>query len=125
MTENELSFIVIGKAIEVHKNLGPGLLEACYENALAYDLREIGLNVKQQEPMPFIYKEIRMPVGYRTDLLIENKLLVELKAVESLAAIHFAITLNYLRLSELKLGLLMNFNSKILKTNIHRIVNNL
>ncbi len=125
MSENELSYKIIGTALELHKNLGPGLLESVYENALAYDLREKGLQVVQQHPMPFQYKEIKMSVGYRIDLLVDRKVIVEIKSVESLAPVHFAQVLTYLKLSDLKLGLLINFNNKILKNGIHRIVNNL
>ncbi|MDO9184571.1 MAG: GxxExxY protein [Bacteroidia bacterium] len=125
MTENEISYKVIGAAIELHKNLGPGLLESVYENALAYDLREAGLDVKQQIPMPLIYKEVNMDNGYRLDLLIENKVIIEIKSVESIAPVHFSQTLTYLKLSNTKLGLLINFNTDKLKDGIHRIVNNL
>jgi GxxExxY protein len=123
--ENIISNKIIGCAIELHKNLGPGLLESAYENALAFDLREMGFEIKQQVPMPFIYKEIKMDVGYRIDLLVDDKVVVEVKSVEALAPVYFAQTLTYLKLSGKKLGLLINFNSKILKGNIHRIVNNL
>jgi len=125
MTENELSFKIIGAALALHKNLGPGLLESTYENALAYDLREAGFKVQQQLPMPFIYKEIKLDIGYRLDLLIENKVIVEVKSIENLAPVHFAQLLTYLKLSDLKLGLLINFNTKVLKDDIHRMVNNL
>jgi len=125
MTENELSYKIIGAAIELHKEVGPGLLESAYENALAYDLRLLGFEVKQQTPMPFYYKEVKQDVGYKTDLIIENKVIIELKSVEALAPVHFAQTLTYLKLSGLKLGLLINFNSQLLKSNIHRVVNNL
>ncbi|CAN5393309.1 GxxExxY protein [soil metagenome] len=125
MKENDLSFKILGIALELHKNIGTGLLESTYENALAYDLRESGLQVKQQVPMPFVYKEIKMDVGYRIDVLVENKVIIEVKLIESLAPVHFAQVLTYLRLSNLKLGLLINFNCKLLKEGIHRIVNNL
>jgi GxxExxY protein len=125
MTENILSNKIIGIAIELHKRLGPGLLESAYENALAYDLKEISLEVKQQVSMPFVYKEIKLDIGYRLDLLIENKVIVEIKSVESLAPVHYAQLLTYLKLSNLKLGLLINFNTKLLKDGIHRVVNNL
>lgn len=107
----------------MHRNLGPGLLESSYENALAYDLRTAGLEVKQQHPMPFFYKEIKMDVGYRIDLLVENKIIIEVKSVENLAPVHFAQLLTYLKLLKLKVGLLINFNTKMLKDGIHRIVN--
>ena len=125
MTENEISYAVIGIAIDLHKVLGPGLLESAYEKALAYDLREKGFEVKEQVPMPFIYKEVRQELGFRIDLLVNNKVIIELKSVERIAPVHFAQTLTYLKLSDKKLGLLINFNSKILKNDIHRIVNNL
>jgi len=125
MNENELSNKIIGAAIELHKVLGPGLLESAYENALAYELNNLGLNLKQQVPMPFVYKEIKLDAGYRLDLLIENKVIIEIKSVETLAPVHFAQVLTYLKLSDLKLGLLINFNTKLLKEGIHRIVNNL
>ncbi len=125
MTENEISYQIIGAAIEIHKTIGPGLLESAYENALAFELRESGFIVTQQKPMPFIYKSIRQDVGYRIDLLVNNKVIIEVKSIENLAPIHFAQTLTYLRLSNLKLALIINFNSKILKNSIHRIVNNL
>lgn len=125
MTENEISYKIIGAPIELHRNIGPGLLESTYENALAFDLREMGLDVKQQVAMPFHYKEIKMEVGYRIDLVIENKVILEIKSVEALAPVHHSQVLTYLKLSGLKLGLLINFNSQILKNNIHRIVNNL
>jgi len=125
MTENELSYKIIGTALELHKNLGPGLLESSYENALAYDLKQTGLKVKQQVPMPFIYKDIKMDIGYRLDLIVQNKVIIEIKSLENLAPVHYAQLLTYLKLSDLKLGLLINFNTKILKNGIHRIVNNL
>ena len=125
MTENEISYKIIGAALEIHKNIGPGLLESAYENALAFDLRELGFDVKQQVPMPFIYKEIQLEVGYRIDLTVNNKVLIEIKSVENMAPVHFAQTLTYLKLSGMKLGLLINFNTKVLKEGIHRIVINL
>ncbi|MHC1738538.1 MAG: GxxExxY protein [Ignavibacteriaceae bacterium] len=125
MNENELSYKIIGAAIELHKIIGPGLLESAYENALAHDLRELGLKVHQQCPMPFIYKDVKQDVGYRIDLLVERSVIVEVKSIEALAPIHYSQLLTYLKLSKLKLGLLINFNSNILKENIHRIVNNL
>lgn len=125
MTENELSYKIIGVAIELHKNIGAGLLESAYEAALTYDLRELGFDVKQQVAMPFVYKDVKQDIGYRIDLLVENKVIIEIKSVENLAPVHFAQTLTYLKLSGIKLGLLINFNTKTLKEGIHRIVNNL
>ena len=125
MTENEISFRIIGCAMELHRKVGAGLLESAYENALAYELKSAGLTVQQQLAMPFVYKEIKMDVGYRIDLLVENKVIVEIKSLENLAPVHFSQLLTYLKLSEKKLGLLINFNCKTLKEGIHRIVNNL
>ncbi|NJL76858.1 MAG: GxxExxY protein [Saprospiraceae bacterium] len=125
MSENELSYKIIGAAMELHKALGPGLLESVYEATLAYDLKEIGLEVKTQVPMPLVYKQVKQDVGYRIDLLVENKVIIELKSVENLAPVHFTQTLTYLKLSDKKLALLINFNTKLLKDGIHRIVNNL
>ena len=125
MSENEISYKIIGAAIEIHKIIGPGLLESTYESALCFDLRELGFDIKQQYPMPFVYKDVKQDIGYRIDIIVNNKVIIEVKSIESLAPVHFAQTLTYLRLSGLKLALLINFNSKILKGNIHRIVNNL
>ncbi|MBZ0199342.1 MAG: GxxExxY protein [Ignavibacteriaceae bacterium] len=125
MTENEISYKIIGVAIELHKHLGPGLLESAYENPFAYELNESGLYVEQQIAVPLVYKNIKMDCGYRIDLRVEGKVIIELKSVETLAPVHFAQTLTYLRLSQCKLGLLINFNTVKLKEGIHRIVNNL
>lgn len=125
MNENDLSFKIIGLALELHRNIGPGLLESTYENALAYDLREAGFEVKQQVPTPFVYKEIKMKVGYRIDILVENKIIIEVKSIEGLSPVLFAQLLTFLKLSQLKLGLLINFNCKLLKEGIHRLANSL
>ncbi len=125
MAENEIATIIVQTAIDLHRNLGPGLLESVYENALAYDLKQKGLIVEQQVPMPLVYKEIKFDVGYRMDLLLEKKVVVELKAIEVLAPVHYAQLLTYLKLSDIRLGLLINFNVKLLKDGIHRIVNKL
>ncbi|HMY84909.1 MAG TPA: GxxExxY protein [Saprospiraceae bacterium] len=125
MNENDISYKIIGAAVEMHKTLGPGLLESAYEAALAYDLRTLGLKAETQVPMPMVYKEVKMDVGYRLDLLVEDKVIVEIKSVETLAPVHFAQTLTYLKLADKKLALLINFNTKLLKDGVHRIVNNL
>ena len=125
MTENEISSKIIGAAIEVHKRLGPGLLESTYEICLAFELNQLGLNVKQQLALPVIYKDVKLDAGYRIDLLIENKVIVEIKSVDVLVDIHTAQILTYLKLKELKLGLLINFNSVKVIDGIKRIVNNL
>jgi GxxExxY protein len=125
MRENDLSFKIIGAALELHKSLGPGLLESVYEATLAYDLRELGINVQTQVPIPLVYKEVRQDVGFRLDMLVEGKVIVEIKALESLAPVHFAQVLTYLKLSDKRLALLINFNTKFLKDGIHRVVNKL
>jgi GxxExxY protein len=124
MSDKELTGKIIGTAISLHRAVGPGLLESVYENALAYDLREAGFEVQQQVPMPFVYKDVKQEIGYRIDLLVNDRIIVEVKSVETLAPVHFAQTLTYLRLSELELALLINFNTKILKNGIHRLINN-
>ncbi len=125
MTENEISYKIIGACIDLHKSLGPGLLESVYENALAYDLREMGFSVATQVTLPVVYKEIKLEAGFRIDIMVENKVLIEIKSIETLAPVHFSQTLTYVKLSGLKLGLLINFNSVKVKDSIHRIVNNL
>jgi GxxExxY protein len=124
MNENDIATKIIGISIELHKKLGPGLLESAYESALAFDLKEIGLKVERQVPMPFIYKEVNLDVGYKIDLMVEDLVIIEVKSVDALAPVHFAQLLTYLKLSERKLGLLINFNTKLLKEGIHRVVNN-
>ena len=109
----------------MHTSLGPGLLESAYEIALKYELEQLGLDVQHQVPMPFIYKDVKLEVGYRVDLIINDSVLLEIKSVESLVPVHFAQTLTYLSLSKLRLGLLMNFNVKLLKEGLHRMANNL
>lgn len=125
MTENELSSIIIGAAIEVHTELGPGLLESVYETCLYHELKQIGLQVERQVNLPVTYKEFCLEAGYRLDLLIQNKVIIEVKAVKELADIHLAQTMTYLKLSNNKLGLLINFNETRLKHGIKRVVNNL
>ena len=125
MTENEISKIILGCAIEVHKQLGPGLLESAYQECLFYELKLNGLNVQKQKPMPIVYKEVKLDHGYRIDLLVEEKVVVEIKKVEYLNDIYKAQTLTYLRLGDYKLGLLLNFQELVLKNGIKRIVNNL
>ncbi|WP_119793567.1 GxxExxY protein [Flavobacterium anhuiense] len=123
MTENEISTIVIGSAIEIHRKLGPSLLENVYQECLFYKLKQKGLIVEKEKPMPLIFEEIKLNCGYRIDLLIENKFIVEIKAVEALTVNHLAQTLTYLRLAKCKLGLLINFNEALLKNGIRRVIN--
>ncbi|MBB6369392.1 GxxExxY protein [Chryseobacterium shigense] len=125
MTENEISYKIIGAAIEVHKNLGVGLLEKAYETALVYELKQLGMDVKQQISLPLKYKEVTVENAYIIDLIIENKVIVEIKAVLELNPVFYSQVLTYLKLTDLKLGLLINFNSELIKYGIHRIVNKL
>ena len=125
MTENEISYLIRGAIYKVYNNIGPGLLESVYETALVYELRKIGLNVKSQLGLPFIYEELKMEVGFRIDIFVENKVMVEVKSVEHLAELHYKQLLTYLKLSEVKLGLLVNFNTSEINENIIRIVNHL
>lgn len=121
--ENILSNKIIGLAMIVHTKLGPGLLESAYKECLFYELLKAGFNVEKEKPMPLVYEEVKLDVGYRIDLLIENKVLVELKSVEALNDIHLAQTLTYLKLGNYKLGLLINFNVLQLKNGIRRVIN--
>jgi len=125
LTENEISNRIIGLAIEVHQSLGPGLLESAYKECLYYQLHKNGFLVEKEKPMPLIFEEVRLDCGYRIDLLVESKVVIEIKSVESLNDVHFAQTLTYMRLGNYKLGLLINFNVSLLKNGIKRIVNNL
>ena len=123
MTENEIATIVIGCAIEVHRHLGPGLLESAYQECLLYELKNKGLKVESEVPMPIIYKELSINHGYRMDILVEDKLVIELKTVECFTDVHLAQTLTYLRLGKYKLGLLINFKVTSLKQGIRRVIN--
>ena len=125
MTENELSNKVIGLAIEVHSALGPGLLESAYKECLYYKVNKSGLWVEKEKPMPLIFEDVKLECGYSIDLLVENKLVLEIKSVEALNDVHLAQTLTYMKLGNYKLGLLMNFNVVRLKDGIKRIVNGL
>lgn len=125
MTENELSKIIIGIAIEVHSSLGPGLLENVYKECLYYKIKQNGFKVEKEKSIPVTFEEVKLETGYRIDLLVEDKLVLELKSVEEISNLHIAQTLTYLRLGNYKLGLLLNFNSVLLKNGIKRIVNNL
>lgn len=125
MTENEIANKVIGIAIDVHKVLGPGLLESAYKECLHYKIVESGLFVEKEKPMPLIFEEVKLDCGYRIDLLVERKLVIELKSVDVLNDIHLAQTLTYLKLGDYKLGLLINFNVLLLKSGLKRVVNGL
>jgi GxxExxY protein len=125
MTENELSNMVINRALRVHSALGPGLLESAYAACLFFELLQAGLKAESEKPLPLVYQTVKLECGYRVDLLVESKLIIEVKSVEALADIHLAQVLTYLRLSDLRLGLLLNFNVVHLKDGIRRVVNNL
>jgi GxxExxY protein len=123
MTENQISKIIIGCAIEVHKQLGPGLLESAYQECLSFELKQAGFKVRKEVPMPIIYKEVKLDHGYRMDLLVEEKVVVEIKTVEAFTDVHLAQVLTYLKLGNYKLGLLLNFYTTMLKKGIKRVIN--
>jgi GxxExxY protein len=125
MNENEISNKIIGSAIEVHQSLGPGLLESAYKECLFYKLQKLGFSVEKEKAMPLIFEEVKLECGYRIDILVEHKVVIEIKSVEALNDIHLAQTLTYLRLGNHKLGLLINFNVSLLKNGIKRVVNKL
>jgi len=125
MTENEISKIIVDCALKVHRALGPGLLESSYEECLFYEISKRNLKVEKQKALPLIYEEVKRNVGYRIDLIVEDKVIVELKSVEKINDVHLAQVLTYLKLSECKLGLLINFNVALIKHGIKRVVNNL
>lgn len=123
MNENELLNIIIGCAIEVHKQLGPGLLESAYQECLFYELKNRGLNIINEKSIPIVYKDVKLDHGYRIDLLVENKVVIEVKTIEMFTDVHTAQVLTYLKLGGYKLGLLLNFHVTTLKSGIKRIVN--
>lgn len=123
MTENEISRVIYECGLTVHKELGPGLLESAYEECLFYELSETGLLVERQKPMPLKYKEIMLDVGYRMDILVENKVVIEVKSCDELANVHLSQVLTYLKLSGCKLGMLINFNSFLFKDGVRRVIN--
>ncbi len=123
MNENDIATKIIGCAIEVHKALGPGLLESAYQECLFYKLQQSELIVEKEKPMPLIFEEVKLDCGYRIDLLVENKVVIELKSVEALNDVHLAQTLTYMKLGDYKLGLLINFNVSLLKKGIKRVIN--
>ena len=122
MKENEITEKIIGCAIKVHSNLGPGLLESVYKECLFYELIKSGLVVEKEKPLPLIYKEIKMECGYRIDLLVENSVVIEIKSVDAINDIHVAQVLTYLKLSKCRIGLLINFNVVKLKDGIKRLI---
>ena len=126
MSENEIAKIVVDCAFKIHTMLGPGLFESVYENIMEYELtNEHGLEVKRQVPIPLVWKNIKLESGFRSDMIIENKVILELKAIEKLAPVHFRQVLTYLKLTNLKLGLIINFDETLIKDGMKRLVNGL
>jgi GxxExxY protein len=125
MAENELAKTVVDVAFHIHTALGPGLLESVYQKVLAYELRKRGLQVEEEVSLPVIWDEVKMDVGFRVDLFVNRRLIVELKSIEKVARVHKKTLLTYLRLSDCRLGLLLNFGEELMKTGISRVVNGL
>ena len=125
LIENQISGIILDSAIKVHKALGPGLLESAYEACLSYELSKRGLSIEKQKSLPLKYENVKLDVGYRIDLLVNKRVVIEIKAVDKIEDVHLAQLLTYLKLTRCKLGLLINFNVKILKAGYKRVVNNL
>ena len=123
--ENKIGDLILDAAFEVHKNLGPGLLESAYEHCLAYELLQKDLNLRIQQPLPLVYKDVKLDCGYRLDIVVEDKVVIEVKSVEALNDVHLAQMLTYLKLTNCKLGYLLNFNVSQLKQGIKRVVNHL
>jgi len=124
-TGNEISKIILDIAFDIHSKLGPGLFESIYEEILSYELEDYGLSIKKQQGIPVIWNDLRMEVGFRADIIVEDKVIVEIKSVDALAPIHYKQLTTYLKITNLKLGLLINFNEYLLKDGIKRIVNKL
>ncbi|MBN2636382.1 MAG: GxxExxY protein [Prolixibacteraceae bacterium] len=125
MTENDLAKVIVNTCYNIHVELGPGLLESVYEEILFYELTSRGLQVERQKAIPLSWGKIKMEIGFRADLIVENKVIIELKSVEAIAPVHLKQLLTYLKITGLKLGLLVNFNEKLIKNGITRIVNKL
>jgi GxxExxY protein len=125
MDENELATILVDIFYQVHKTLGPGLLESVYEEAISFELTQLNLKFKRQQGIPVNYKSVKLDLGFRADIIVENKVIIEIKSVDLLAPVHFKQVLTYLKLTDLRLGLLVNFNCALIKQGIKRVVNNL
>lgn len=123
--ENDLASVIVDCCYHIHLNLGPGLLESVYEEILFYELTIAGFKVERQKSLPVVWKNLKMNLGFRTDLIVEDKVIIEIKSVEQIHPVHPKQLLTYLKLTNMKLGLLVNFNSPLIKTGITRIVNNL
>ena len=122
---DEISHRIIGAAIEVHRHLGPGLLESAYQSCLAFELKQLGVKVEEQKSLPVVYKQVKLDCGYRLDLVVEDEIIVEIKAVEKLLPIHESRLLSYLRLAKKRVGLLMNFHIPVLKNGLEPVVSGL
>jgi len=125
MNENEIATIIVDAAYTIHQRLGPGLMESVYESTIAYELGKRGLAVKRQQALPVIYETVRMNMGFRADLIVDEKVIVEIKSIETIAPVHRKQLLTYLRLTNKRLGLLINFNVELIKEGITRVVNRL
>ena len=125
MEHNEITGIIIDVAMNIHRRLGPGLLESVYQKVLAYELRKRGLGVTEEQPIPVVWDDVTLEIGFRADLIVNGMVIVELKSVENISRVHKKILLTYLRLADKRVGLLINFGEELLKTGIHRVVNNL
>lgn len=125
MTENQIATIIVDSAFKVHTVLGPGLLEAVYQAALAYELQKRGLRISTERGIPAIYEDVKLDIGFRADIIVEDKVIIEIKSIEALAPVHGKILLTYLRLTDIRLGLLINFNVALIKDGIRRVVNDL
>ena len=125
MTENEIASHIVDAALKIHMALGPGLLESVYETTLAYELEKRGLRVVRQQAIPVIYEDVHMEDGFRADLVVEGKVIVEIKSVDALARVHFKQVMTYLRLADKRLGIMINFNEELLKNGIRRLANHL
>lgn len=125
MTHNEIARIVVDTALQVHRRFGPGLLESVYKAVLAYELRKRGLHVATEVPIPVVWDEVQLEVGFRADLIVEGLVIVEIKSIEALAPVHAKILLTYLRVANRRLGLLINFGEELLKDGVRRIANDL
>lgn len=125
MTENQIATVVVDAAFKIHKTLGPGLLESVYQATLEFELQKRGLRVSQQVGLPVLYEGLKLELGFRVDLIVDDKVIIEIKSVEALAPVHKKQLLTYLRLTDLRLGLLINFNVELIKDGIQRVVNRL
>lgn len=125
MTENEIAKIVVNTAFHIHNKIGPGLLESVYEEIMTHELQKLNLKIERQKNIPVYWEQLKMDMGFRADLIVDSKVIIELKSIESISPVHAKVLLTYLKMSGLKLGLLINFNEALIRDGITRIVNNL